>query len=67
MPYANDGRAVFLTPGHLPPLYNHELWNYIEAEKLKILGVINSVFLELPATVISKTPIHDLIANIQNN
>ena len=60
-----DGDDVFILTisGHLPPLYNRE--DYEETVKeaknaFEILGVQNSHFLEIPATMIGDEPISSL-------
>jgi len=54
---------VLVVSGHLPPLYKRESYEktLIEAyQALTILGVSNSKFLEIPATMIGDIPVNEL-------
>jgi N-acetylglucosamine malate deacetylase 1 len=54
---------VLIVSGHLPPIYPREDYEVTlgEARKaLKILGVSDSKFLEIPATMIGNIPTHEL-------
>ncbi len=67
--YANEGHTVnvLTISGHLPPIYrrvDYETTLQEANRAFKILGVSNSEFLELPATMINKTPIHELNSKI---
>jgi N-acetylglucosamine malate deacetylase 1 len=55
--------SVLVVSGHLPPLYNQDDYDMTvsEAKKaFKILGVSNSHFLEIPATLIGDIPVNEL-------
>ena len=61
----SEGHHVFIltVSGHLPPLYDKEDYNKTINEAYKaydILGVTDSKFLEIPATMIDEVPIHEL-------
>jgi len=61
----NQGHEVYIltVSGHLPPLYTKEEYNNTvkEAyEAYKILGVSQSKFLEIPATMVGDEPVHSL-------
>ena len=61
----NEGHQVLIltVSGHLPPLYNREEYDKTISEAYnayEILGVKDSKFLEIPATMIDKEPIHEL-------
>jgi len=54
---------VLVVSGHLPPLYKREDYEITANEAnraFKILGVSNSKFLEIPATMIGDVPINEL-------
>jgi len=60
-----EGNDLFIltVSGHLPPLYSREDYDITikEAyEAYKILGVEQSQFLEIPATMIGDEPVHSL-------
>ena len=58
---------VLTVCGHLPPLYSREDYEKTIAESkeaFKVLGVTNSEFLEIPATMLSVRPVHELNAKI---
>ena len=53
--------TVLVVSGHLPPLYEREAYDTTVRESEKafaILGVVQSHFLEIPATMISDQPIY---------
>ena len=57
---------VLVVSGHLPPLYKREDYERTANEAnraFKILGVSNSKFLEIPATMIGDVPINELNNN----
>jgi N-acetylglucosamine malate deacetylase 1 len=61
----SEGHDIFVltVSGHLPPLYSKEDYDRTVKESYKafeILGVKNSSFLEIPATMIGEQPIHEL-------
>jgi N-acetylglucosamine malate deacetylase 1 len=63
--YISEGNDVFVLTisGHLPPLYSREDYDKTVKESyeaFKILGIKNSLFLEIPATMIGDEPIHEL-------
>ena len=58
---------VLIVSGHLPPLYSREAYEttVTEAkEAFKILGVISSQFMEVPATMIGDHPVHEINGKI---
>lgn len=58
---------ILIVSGHLPPIYNIEDYQHTveEAKKaFKLLGVSNYSFLEIPATMISDLPLHELNSKI---
>ncbi len=58
---------VLMVSGHLPPLYSREDYErtVIEAHRaFNVLGVSNSEFLELPATMIGDLPLHEVNSKI---
>ena len=60
---SNFAIKICFISGHLPPLYNKNDFKKIKKESenaLKILGVKNYNFLEIPATKINELPISDL-------
>ena len=63
--FVEQGHEVHLlvVSGHLPPVYNREDYELTLSEAknaLKILGIENSTFLEIPATKIGDLPINEL-------
>tara|TARA_B100000767_G_C19753305_1_gene531797 strand:- start:1646 stop:2317 length:672 start_codon:yes stop_codon:yes gene_type:complete len=60
---------VLITCGHLPPLYSREDYEKTVTESkkaFKILGVSSSKFLEIPATMLSSKPVHELNSKISD-
>lgn len=60
---------VLTVSGHLPPIYHRESFDrtITEAKKAyEILGVTDSTFLEIPATMVNKTPVNELNEKIYN-
>ena len=58
---------VLIVSGHLPPLFSREAYEttVTEAkEACKILGVISSQFMEVPATMIGDHPVHEINGKI---
>ena len=58
---------ILTVSGHLPPLYSREDYEVTlkEAyEAYKVLGVSDSVFLEIPATMIGEQPVHVLNSKV---
>jgi len=56
-----DNVIVLTVSGHLPPLYSREEYDVTIAEAKKahaLLGISESIFLEIPATMISNEPVH---------
>lgn len=67
--YSNEGHEVNILTisGHLPPLYKREDYEITVKEAqlaFKVLGVSNSSFLELPATMLDDPPLHELNSKI---
>ena len=67
--YSAQGAEVFvlIISGHLPPLYSREDYDKTvsEAEAVfELLGVSQSKFLELPATMIDDQPLHEVNGRI---
>ncbi len=65
----SHGYEVFIltVSGHLPPLYSKEDYDLTikeSQEAFKILGVKESLFLEIPATMVSNEPTHSLNSKI---
>jgi len=61
--------SVLIVSGHLPPIYDKEVFDTTkeEAKKaFKILNVEKSEFLEIPATTIHKIPVIELNSKISN-
>tara|TARA_B110000008_G_scaffold36588_1_gene33034 strand:- start:2940 stop:3623 length:684 start_codon:yes stop_codon:yes gene_type:complete len=63
--FSNQGHEVhvLMVSGHLPPLYEREDYEITVSEAYRafdILGVSNSTFLEMPATMIGDLPLHEL-------
>ena len=61
----NQGHDVYIltVSGHLPPLYDRKDYDKTVKEAHKaydILGITNSKFLEIPATMIGDEPVHSL-------
>jgi LmbE family N-acetylglucosaminyl deacetylase len=64
---AGDTVVVLTVSGHLPPLYSRAAYDATVAEASRahrILGVAESVYLEIPATYVHTTPTHELNAKI---
>lgn len=66
-----EGHDVFIltVSGHLPPLYSRKDYDKTvneSYEAFKILGVKNSSFLEIPATMVGDEPIHSLNKKISS-
>lgn len=64
---ANNEVHVLMVSGHLPPLYSREDYEITVAEARKafdILGVTDSLFLEIPATMIGDVPVHEVNGRI---
>jgi len=64
---AGDRIVVLTVSGHLPPLYPPGVYQKTLAEAKeahKILGVAESVYLEIPATQVHTTPVHELNGKI---
>jgi len=67
--YAAQGADVFvlIVSGHLPPLYSREDFDKTTREAqsaFKLLGVHQSDFLEIPATMINEEPLHKVNGKI---
>ena len=67
--FSNQGHEVhvLMVSGHLPPLYKREDYERTVSEAhraFNILGVSNSTFLEMPATMISDLPLHEVNSKI---
>jgi LmbE family N-acetylglucosaminyl deacetylase len=67
----NSGTEIFIltVSGHLPPLYKQEDYEITIEEArnaYKVLGVSNFDFLEIPATMISDLPVHEINSKISN-
>lgn len=59
--------SVLFVSGHLPPLYTAESFNITKLEAnsaLKILGVNNTKYLEIPATMVHQIPVAELNGKI---
>ena len=61
----NKGHDAYIqtVSGHLPPLYDRKGYDKTVKEAHKaydILGITNSKFLEIPATMIGDEPVHSL-------
>jgi len=55
--------SVLIVAGHLPPIFKQQEFDITVAEAkqaFKILGVSNSIFLDIPATFIGDIPINEL-------
>ena len=71
----NQGHDVYIltVSGHLPPIYDRKDYDKTVKEAHKaydILGITNSKFLEIPATMIGDEPVHSLnnkIASVVND
>jgi len=62
-----DDIFVLTVSGHLPPLYKKEDYETTIKEAknaYEILGIKNSKFLDIPATMINEEPVHKLNSNI---
>ena len=58
---------VLMVSGHLPPLYTRSEYEITVGEAknaFSILGVTSSNFLEIPSTMISNIPVHELNSKI---
>lgn len=56
-----DNVTVLTVSGHMPPLYSEEDYEITLAEAKNayaILGISDSIFLNIPATMISNDPVH---------
>jgi LmbE family N-acetylglucosaminyl deacetylase len=67
--FAAEGHEVFvlIVSGHLPPLYNRENYEKTVSEAysaFNLLGVLQSEFLEIPATMIGDQPLHEVNGKI---
>ena len=67
--YSAQGADIFvlIVSGHLPPLYSRKDYDKTvhEAQSaLKLLGVSQSEFLEIPATMINSKPLHKVNGRI---
>lgn len=67
--YSAQGAEVFvlMVSGHLPPLYSRENYNktVFEAKAaFELLGISQSNFLEIPATMIDDQPLHEVNGEI---
>lgn len=63
-----DKVVVLTVSGHLPPLYKREVYDrtVTEAQRAhRILGVAESTYLEIPATQVADTPVHELNGKIR--
>jgi N-acetylglucosamine malate deacetylase 1 len=59
--------TVLIVSGHLPPLYTREVYETTVSEAksaFEILGVAETRFLEVPATMVSDEPVHTLNGKI---
>lgn len=67
--YSEQGNELFVlvVSAHLPPLYSREVYEKTLSESysaLKLLGVVRSEFLEIPATMIDVQPLHEVNGRI---
>ena len=67
--YSAQGAEVFvlIVSGHLPPIYSREDYDKTASEAVsafKLLGVSQSEFLEIPATMIDDQPLHEVNGRI---
>ena len=67
--YSAQGAEVFvlMVSGHLPPLYSREDYDQTVSEAkaaFELLGVSQSEFLEIPATMIDDQPLHEVNGRI---
>jgi len=67
--YSAQGAEVFvlMVSGHLPPLYSREAYDKTVSEAeaaFGLLGVSQSKFLEIPATMIDDQPLHEVNGRI---
>ena len=59
--------SVLIVSGHLPPLYDRDVFEISRKEAeaaFEIMGVTNSEFLEIPATLVRDTPVAKLNGQI---
>src|SRR6185503_13870448 len=64
---AGDTVVVLTVSGHLPPLYSRAAYDTTVAEASRahaMLGVTESIYLEIPATFVHVTPTHELNGKI---
>jgi LmbE family N-acetylglucosaminyl deacetylase len=64
---AGDHVVVLTVSGHLPPLYARSAYDTTVAEAKKaheILGVAESLYLEIPATQVHTAPVHEVNGKI---
>lgn len=69
--YSSQGDEVFvlIVSGHLPPLYSKDDYDKTVKEAnlaFTLLGVTQSKFLEIPATMIGDLPLHEFNSMISN-
>ena len=67
--YSAQGDEVFvlMVSGHLPPIYSRKAYEETVSEAysaFSVLGVKESEFLEIPATMIGDQPLHEVNARI---
>ena len=67
--YSAQGDEVFvlIVSGHLPPIYSRKAYEETVSEAysaFSVLGVKESEFLEIPATMIGNQPLHEVNARI---
>jgi LmbE family N-acetylglucosaminyl deacetylase len=67
--YSAQGDEVFvlIVSGHLPPIYSRKAYEETVSEAysaFSVLGVKESEFLEIPATMIGDQPLHEVNARI---
>ena len=67
--YSSQGADIFvlIVSGHLPPLYSRKEYDKTVHEAksaFKLLGVSQSKFLEIPATMINSKPLHEVNGQI---
>ena len=67
--YSAQGDEVFvlMVSGHLPPIYSRKTYEETVSEAysaFSVLGVKESEFLEIPATMIGDQPLHEVNARI---
>jgi len=64
-----DAVTVVTVSGHMPPLYTKEIYQQTVSEAKsahEILGVSQSIFLDLPATMLGDIPVHEFNSKIYN-